>query len=45
MSEWITLDTHYGPVRAWQALPEGKPRGALPDCSRVGIDQKRWAAG
>lgn len=29
MSEWITLDTHYGPVRAWQALPEGKPRGAL----------------
>ena len=20
MSEWITLDTHHGPVRAWQAL-------------------------
>ncbi len=23
MAEWITLDTHHGPVRAWQALPEG----------------------
>ena len=22
MSEWITLDTHHGPVRAWQALPD-----------------------
>lgn len=29
MAEWVTLDTHYGPVRAWQALPEGKPRGGL----------------
>lgn len=29
MGEWVTLDTHYGPVRAWQALPEGKPRGGL----------------
>ncbi len=29
MSEWITLDTHHGPVRAWQALPEGTPRGGL----------------
>ncbi|MCW6027478.1 dienelactone hydrolase family protein [Stenotrophomonas sp. SRS1] len=29
MGEWITLDTHYGPVRAWQATPEGKPRGGL----------------
>lgn len=29
MAEWITLDTHYGPVRAWHALPEGKPRGGL----------------
>ena len=29
MSEWITLDTHHGPVRAWQVLPEGKPRAAL----------------
>ena len=29
MGEWITLDTHYGPFRAWQATPEGKPRGGL----------------
>lgn len=29
MAEWITLDTHHGPVRAWQALPEGAPRGGL----------------
>lgn len=29
MSEWITLDTHHGPVRAWQALPKGKPRAGL----------------
>ncbi|KAF1015903.1 MAG: Carboxymethylenebutenolidase [Stenotrophomonas maltophilia] len=29
MAEWITLDTHFGPVRAWQALPEGKPRAGL----------------
>ncbi|WP_338712815.1 dienelactone hydrolase family protein [Stenotrophomonas geniculata] len=29
MAEWITLDTHHGPVRAWQALPEGTPRGGL----------------
>ncbi len=29
MAEWITLDTHHGKVRAWQALPEGKPRGGL----------------
>mgnify|MGYP004711885593 FL=1 len=29
MSEWITLDTHHGPARAWQVLPEGKPRAAL----------------
>jgi len=29
MGEWVTLDTHYGPVRAWQATPEGKPRGGL----------------
>ena len=29
MGEWVTLDTHYGQVRAWQALPEGKPKGGL----------------
>jgi len=29
MAEWITLDTHYGPVRAWHALPDGKPRAGL----------------
>ena len=29
MADWITLDTHYGLVRAWQALPEGRPRAAL----------------
>ena len=29
MAEWITLDTHHGPVRAWQALPEGTARGGL----------------
>ena len=21
MGEWVTLDTHHGPVRAWQATP------------------------
>ena len=29
MAEWITLDTHHGPVRAWQALPESTARGGL----------------
>lgn len=29
MGEWVTLDTHHGPVRAWQATPDGKPRGGL----------------
>ena len=29
MAEWITLDTHHGPVRAWQALPDGTARGGL----------------
>jgi len=29
MGEWVTLDTHHGPVRAWQATPEGKARGGL----------------
>ncbi|MGA6180296.1 dienelactone hydrolase family protein [Stenotrophomonas sp. NPDC077421] len=29
MGEWVTLDTHHGPVRAWQAEPDGKPRGGL----------------
>ena len=29
MSQWITLSTAHGPVRAWQALPEGTPRGGL----------------
>lgn len=29
MGEWVTLDTHHGPVRAWQATPGGKPRGGL----------------
>ncbi|WMJ69983.1 dienelactone hydrolase family protein [Stenotrophomonas sp. 24(2023)] len=29
MAGWITLDTHFGPVRAWQAMPEGKPRAGL----------------
>jgi carboxymethylenebutenolidase len=29
MAEWVTLDTHYGSVRAWQVLPEGKPKGGL----------------
>jgi len=29
MAEWITLDTHHGAVRAWQALPEGAARGGL----------------
>ena len=28
MAEWITLDTHHGAVRAWQALPRA-PRGGL----------------
>ncbi|HCV97281.1 MAG TPA: carboxymethylenebutenolidase, partial [Stenotrophomonas sp.] len=23
MGEWVTLDTHHGPVRAWQAEPVG----------------------
>lgn len=29
MSRWITLDTVHGPVRAWQALPDGSPRAGL----------------
>jgi len=29
MSRWITLDTAHGPVRAWQALPEGPARAGL----------------
>jgi len=29
MAEWITLDTHHGPVRAWQALPDGTARGGV----------------
>ena len=29
MGEWVTLDTHHGPVRAWQAEPADKPRGGL----------------
>ncbi len=29
MSQWITLPTAFGPVRAWQALPEGTPRAGL----------------
>ena len=29
MSQWITLSTAHGPVRAWQALPEGTPRAGL----------------
>ena len=29
MSQWITLSTAHGPVRAWQALPAGTPRAGL----------------
>lgn len=29
MGEWITLDTHHGPVRAWEAHPPGRPRAGL----------------
>lgn len=29
MSQWITLDTAHGPVRAWQALPAGPARAGL----------------
>ncbi len=29
MGNWITLDTHHGKARAWEALPEGTPRGGL----------------
>ena len=29
MGNWITLDTHHGTAKAWEALPEGKPRGGL----------------
>ena len=29
MSQWITLDTPHGPVRAWQALPDATPRAGL----------------
>lgn len=29
MPQWITLSTEFGPVRAWQALPEGTPRAGL----------------
>ncbi|MCD9086563.1 dienelactone hydrolase family protein [Stenotrophomonas sp. SY1] len=29
MPQWITLPTAFGPVRAWQALPEGTPRAGL----------------
>ena len=29
MGNWITLDTHHGKAQAWEALPEGTPRGAL----------------
>ncbi|MGB3391968.1 MAG: dienelactone hydrolase family protein [Stenotrophomonas sp.] len=29
MSQWITLDTAHGPVRAWQALPATTPRAGL----------------
>jgi len=29
MTQWITLDTHYGPARAWRVQPEGRPRGGL----------------
>lgn len=29
MPQWITLPTALGPVRAWQALPEGAPRAGL----------------
>lgn len=29
MSQWITLDTPHGPVRAWQALPTGTPHAGL----------------
>lgn len=29
MSQWIELSTPHGPVRAWQAMPLGTPRGGL----------------
>ncbi|MBN8769690.1 MAG: dienelactone hydrolase family protein [Stenotrophomonas nitritireducens] len=29
MSQWITLDTAHGPVRAWQALPAGPAHAGL----------------
>ena len=29
MSQWITLETSVGPVKAWHAKPEGTPRGGL----------------
>ncbi len=29
MGQWITLDTPHGPVAAWQALPDGRPRAGL----------------
>lgn len=29
MGQWISLETARGTVSAWQALPEGRPRGAL----------------
>ena len=29
MSQWIPLATPFGPVHAWQALPEGTPRAGL----------------
>ena len=29
MSQWIDLSTSAGPVRAWQALPDGTPRAGL----------------
>ncbi len=29
MGQWISLETAAGTVSAWQALPEGPPRGAL----------------
>jgi carboxymethylenebutenolidase len=29
MSQWITLDTAHGPVRTWQALPDGPARAGL----------------
>ncbi|SBV36293.1 Carboxymethylenebutenolidase [uncultured Stenotrophomonas sp.] len=29
MSQWISLQTAHGPVRAWQALPDAPPRAGL----------------